>query len=309
MPIPSSPVITVIINAISGERRGPTPGQRAELARGVVASFNEPVTVAVSERRGHIRELAAAAVTSGSRLVIVWGGDGTVNEAGTALMRTATPLGIVPSGSGNGLARELGVPPDPAAAIARALTTPPRAIDAGELGGRPFFNLAGVGFDAHVASRFDRAGRRGLATYVRVSARELMTYRSATYRIDAGDAVGSAPHRALLIAFANSPQFGNGARIAPSARLDDGRLDLVVYEELSRLSTLRVFPRLFIGGIEKVRGLSIRQIERARVECDAPIIFHVDGEPVEGGSVIEARVLPGAINVCAPDASDVGRTS
>ena len=273
-----------------------------ELARTVIASFNESVTIAVSERRGHVRDLAAAAVASGSRLVIVWGGDGTVNEAGTALMNTATPLAIVPSGSGNGLARELGVPLDPAAAIAKALTTPPRAIDAGELGGRPFFNLAGLGFDARVASRFDRAGRRGLATYVRVSARELMTYRAATYWIDPGSGSGRGemtPRRALLVAFANSPQFGNGARIAPSARVDDGLLDLVVYEERSRFSTLRVLPRLFIGGIEKVRGFSIRQVERARVESDAPITFHVDGEPAQGGTVIEARVLPGAIRVCA----------
>lgn len=310
-------MITVIVNPISGGPRRRALAQRVELARTVVASFNESVTVAVSERRGHVRELAAAAVGRGSRLVIVWGGDGTVNEAGTALMGTATPLAIVPSGSGNGLARELGIPSDPAAAIARALTTPPRAIDAGELGGRPFFNLAGVGFDAHVASRFDRAGRRGLATYVRVSAREFMTYRSATYRIDPGAAADSAraassgggddrsargemtPRRALLVVFANSPQFGSGARIAPCARLDDGRLDLVVYEEVSRFSTLCVLPRLFLGGIEKVRGLSTQQIERARVESDAPITFHVDGEPVEGGRVIEARVLPGAIQVCA----------
>ena len=310
-------MITVIVNPISGGPRGRTTAQRVELARTVVTSFDEPVTIAVSERRGHVRELAAVAAHDGSRIVIVWGGDGTVNEAGTALMGTATPLGIVPAGSGNGLARELGVPTDPAAAIASALTTPPRAIDGGELGGRPFFNLAGVGFDAHVASRFDRAGRRGLATYVRVSARELMTYRSATYRIDSGTAVGSergasttgsdgrsarpeiTPRRALLVAFANSPQFGNGARIAPTARVDDGRLDLVVYEEVSRFSTLRVLPRLFIGGIERVRGLSIQQIERARVESDAPITFHVDGEPVEAGTVIEARVLPGAIRVCA----------
>jgi diacylglycerol kinase family enzyme len=310
-------VVTVIVNPISGGSRGRDLAQRVELARTVVTSFNESVTVAVSEHRGHVRELAAAAVSSGSRLVIVWGGDGTVNEAGTALMGTGTPLAMVPSGSGNGLARELGVPPDPAAAIARALTTPPRTIDAGELGGRPFFNLAGLGFDAHVASRFDRAASRGLSTYVRVSAREFMTYRSATYRIDPGAAADSAraassgdsgdrsargetpPRRALLVVFANSPQFGNGARIAPSARLDDGRLDLVVYEEVSRFSTLRVLPRLFIGGIEKVRGLSIQQIERARVESDAPITFHVDGEPVEGGRVIEARVLPGAIQVCA----------
>ena len=129
----------------------------------------------------------------------------------------------------------------PGAAIAAALRATPRAIDAGELDGRPFFNIAGVGFDAHVASCFDRAKRRGLVTYVRVSARELLTYRSTTYRIDAVAvrATASSPSaRALLVTFANSRQFGNGARIAPFARIDDGLLDLVVFEEASRFATM-----------------------------------------------------------------------
>ena len=130
---------------------------------------------------------------TGSRLVIVWGGDGSVNEAGSALLGSRVPLAIIPAGSGNGLARELGIPLQPAAALAAALKGAPRVIDAGELGGRPFFNVAGVGFDARIASRFDRAPQRGFATYVRVSAHELFTYRPETYRIDCGDPGGRLP--------------------------------------------------------------------------------------------------------------------
>jgi diacylglycerol kinase family enzyme len=195
----------------------------------------------------------------------------------------------------------------PAAAIAAALKGKPRVIDGGELGGRVFFNIAGVGFDAHIASCFDRAPRRGLRTYLQVSARELVTYRPMSYRIDcgdaagqvSGDATGDAPthRRALLVTIANSPQFGNGARITPFARVDDGRLDLVVYEEGSRFSTICALPRLFVGGIERVRGFSARQIARARIESDLPMTFHVDGEPVKGGSVLEVRVLPKALRV------------
>ena len=115
---------------------------------------------------------------AGARLVIAWGGDGTLNEVGSALAFTETPIALVPSGSGNGLARELGVNRRPERAISEALRAAPRAIDAGELGGRLFFNAAGIGLDAHLARCFDTdGGRRGLAGYVRITARELWSYR------------------------------------------------------------------------------------------------------------------------------------
>lgn len=327
-------MITVIINPISGGGGRQEATRRVEFARAALARCAEKVEILVSERRGHARELAASAAARESRLVLAWGGDGTMNEVGSALMATRTPIALIPSGSGNGLARELGVPRNPAGAIAAALRTGPRAIDAGEIGGRPFFNMAGVGFDAHVASHFDRAKGRGLATYVRVSARELLTYRSATYRIGVGDpervlprdsgerrrappegdrcgaslsgsprrgATRSGPplRRALLVTFANSPQFGNGVRIAPTARVDDGRLDLVVFEEVSRFATICALPRLFAGGAGAIRGLTVQQIECARIESDTPMTFHVDGEPVQGGTVVDVRVLPGALMICA----------
>jgi diacylglycerol kinase (ATP) len=294
-------VITLIINPISGNAHPGAIADRVEVARTALGKSGEESRVVVSDRRGHVRELATAAVHAGSRLVMVWGGDGSMNEAASALLGTDVPLALIPAGSGNGLARELGTPLQPVAAIAAALNGRPRVIDAGELGGRPFFNVAGIGFDAHIATCFDRAPRRGLATYVRVSARELLTYRAISYRIECGDSEGVAAlassQRALLVTIANSPQFGNGAKIAPFARVDDGRLDLVVYEEVSRFATLRALPKLFSGGIERVRGVTTRQIERGRIESDAPMAFHVDGEPVEGGTTLEVRVLPRALTV------------
>ena len=295
-------MITLIINPISGRARRWDVARRVELARTALSAVSEESRIVLSERRGHVRELAGAALRDGSRMVMVWGGDGSVNEAGSALLGSRTPLAIIPAGSGNGLARELGIPLQPAAAIAAALQGRPRVIDAGELAGRPFFNVAGVGFDARIASRFDRAPKRGLATYVRVTARELLTYAGGTYRIDCGDLETIAVHevrRALLVTVANSPQFGNGARIAPLAKLDDGRLDLVVFEEVSRFATICAVPRLFRGGVERVRGITTQQIERGRIESDAPMPFHVDGEPVEGGKTLEIRVLPGALAVIA----------
>jgi YegS/Rv2252/BmrU family lipid kinase len=291
-------MIAIIINPIAGGARPEAARGRAELAAAVLAASREEGEVFVTERKGHARELAAAALARGVRLIVAWGGDGTINEVGSAVAFGQTPLGIVPAGSGNGLASDLRVSQRPDRALVEALGAAPRAIDAGELGGRLFFATAGVGFDAHIASCFDRdiVGRRGFTTYLRISTRELLAYRPSTVRI-CQDA-GTCERRALLVTFANASQFGNGARIAPGARLDDGVLDLVVFEEVSRLRTLCAVPRFFAGRVTGLRGWSIEQIERAAIESDRPMRFHVDGEPVDGGTRLEARVHPGALKVC-----------
>jgi diacylglycerol kinase family enzyme len=285
-------LVTVIINPVSG---GATPDQarvRADLAARVIAATGEAAEVFVTQGRGHARELAAAAVHRGARLVFAWGGDGTINEVASSLLDTPAVLALVPSGSGNGLARELRVSRRPERAIADALGAQPKAIDVGELGGRLFVSVAGIGFDAHVAACFDRDnGARGFTTYVRITARELWTYQACTYR------VGSDARRALIVTLANAPQFGNGARIAPQAVMDDGLLDLVVVEARSKIETIWGLPRLFTGGINRLRGVSSERIERATIESDEPMWFHVDGEPVQGGTRLDAQVRPSALKI------------
>jgi diacylglycerol kinase (ATP) len=289
-------VIAIIINPVSGGTRGLPPSARTELAWNVLAAAAENGEVALTTGRNHAYELARDARARGARLVVAWGGDGTINEVARALEGGGTPLGIVPGGSGNGLARELGVDSRPARAIADALRAEPRVIDAGSLGDRMFFNVAGIGFDAHVAACFDRepGSARGFLTYIRVSARELRRYRPASYRLDEEGTFQPA----FLIAFANAGQYGNGARIAPAARVDDGRLDVVVFRERSRLATCAALPRLFTGGAARVAGWSCRPAARMVVESERPMTFHVDGEPVAGGTRLEARVHPGALRVC-----------
>ena len=150
--------------------------------------------------------------------MIVWGGDGTVNEAGSVLMGSPTALGLVPAGSGNGLAAALGVSRDPAAALADAFDAPAHRIDAGVMAGRPFFNIAGVGFDARVAALFNQraAGSRGAWPYIAIGVREGCRYCAVDYTLTL-DAM-SLRSRALLVAFANGREYGIGARIAPDAR-------------------------------------------------------------------------------------------
>jgi len=290
--------IAVIINPISGGARKDAAAGRASLAAAIIERHGESAAVFVTERSGHARELALVAVGQGARLVMAWGGDGTINEVASALAFGGVPLGIIAAGSGNGLATELGVDRRPELAIARSLQATPAAIDVGELGGRLFVNVAGIGIDAHVAWQFNQAHNvgRGFAGYVRIGARALFSYPPATYTITSGE--GRTSVRAVLVVVANGAQYGNGARIAPGARVDDGQLELVVVEERSRMMTLLQTPRLFNGTMARVTGCSIRRLREATIECADPMIFHVDGEPIQGGTTLVARVHPGALQVC-----------
>jgi diacylglycerol kinase (ATP) len=285
----------IIINPISGGVSPRAARARAQLALAVVDAHGDPAEVLMTEAVGHARELAKSAVRRGARLVMAWGGDGTISEVASALAFDEVPLGIVPAGSGNGLARELGVSLRPERAIADALQAVPRPIDLGELDGHLFANIAGIGFDAHIASRFAAATRRGFIGYAGITARALTTYVPQRYRVTTGGV--ETAHRAILVTIANSAQFGNNARIAPGARVDDGELDLVVMEERSRFGTLCRMPRLFDGTVGQVRGCTIRRVREVTIEADAPMTYHVDGEPVAGGTTLRARIHPGALMV------------
>ena len=286
-------MVSIIINPVSGGGTLATAKSRATLAAARLDAQGEQGDVHLTEHRGHAHALAAAAVRRGHQRVVAWGGDGTVNEVASALVGTDIVLGVMPAGSGNGLARELRLPTSPDLALAHALSSPVRLIDAGTLGGRWFFSIAGIGFDAHVAAAFDRdGGRRGLAGYMRITARELWRYECLHYSID-----GAQPLCALLLTFANTTQFGNGARIAPTARVDDGLLDLVTFAERSRFLTLWGLPSLFTGNAERVPGVSIRKVTGSVVESSTPMLFHVDGEPVQGDTRLEARIHAGVLRV------------
>ncbi len=291
--------VAIIINPIAGaSRRALSVAARVDLARRVAAASGESADVLVTEQAGHAGELARTACAGGARLVVAWGGDGTVNEVASALAFGDVALAIVPDGSGNGLARALRIPRDAPSALAAALRGTVRAIDAGELGGRLFFNVAGIGFDAHVAARFNTSGnrRRGLAAYVSLVAREALGYRAARYTITTPE--GRASVRSWLVVLANGTEFGNRIRIAPRARVDDGLLDLVIVKEDSRLGTLWGMRRLVTGSVERAPQWSSRPARQATIESDAPMMFHVDGEPVQGGTTLEARVHPGALKIC-----------
>ena len=260
--------------------------------------------ILVTERPGHARELAAAAVARGATHVIAWGGDGTINDVAAALVFRETSLGIVPSGSGNGLARELGVPWNPASALTVALDGRLRSIDCGELDGRLFVNVAGVGLDARVAHQFAAHGlvRRGFMQYVRISMRELLRFEAHPHTIVAG--THRMECRCLLVAIANARQYGNGAVIAPDARIDDGRLDIVVVEDRSLVRILARLPDLFRGRLKGAPGVTMLPAETFEIRAAHQVLYHLDGEPFVGAATIRGRVLARALRVRVPLAEE-----
>lgn len=299
--------VVVIINPISGTYGHPEVARsRAELAKDLLSSTGIEHEVRITEHPGHAYELACEAVEQKTSLVFAWGGDGTMNEVGRALAFSSTTLGLIPAGSGNGLARELHIPFDPVRALKSALHGTDRTIDVGEIGGKLFFNTAGIGFDAHVTAMFNNRpkGRRGLLSYVTIAARELLSYQPEEYTITIDGE--TRHHPALLIALANSRQYGNGAIVAPDASLSDGHLDLVVIQTRSPLTTLWEARRLFNGTIANSTNVEMRRITQVTITGQRLLCLQVDGEPVTNAEVsLTVRLHPSALRVRVGKVHDV----
>ena len=290
--------VVAIINPISGAGVDTHAAERrVALLEEAFARRRLQSEIFLTERAGHAKELATRAVRDAAPLVVVWGGDGTVNEAGTALLGSQTAMGLVPAGSGNGLAAALGRPHEPQAAIASALDGPVRAIDAGLFGGRPFFNIAGIGVDARIATLFNvRArGSRGKWPYIIIGIREGCRYCCEAYDIELDGEPRTV--RALLIAFANGPEYGNGIRLSAQAKLDDGLLDATIVEDRAIVARFWHARHLARGTADRAPRVLSRQVRRAFVRCASVMEYHVDGEPGRMEGTVEVAVRPHALLV------------
>jgi YegS/Rv2252/BmrU family lipid kinase len=269
----------------------------AQAAAFLSARGADPSNVFVTERPGHARELALAAVGRGISTIVAWGGDGTMNEIGTAVAYTEAALALVPSGSGNGLARELGIPFDASAALDIAFSGRLRTIDAGEIEQRFFFNVAGIGLDARVAHRFAINGleKRGFSRYIAITMRELASYQPDSLTITT--AASTVNTSSLLVAIANGRQYGNGAVIAPHAQLDDGLLDLVVVRGRSLVRACLELPFVFTGRIDRLAGVALHRTDSVEISSPAPLVYHLDGEPIAGTLSLSAKARPRALRV------------
>jgi len=294
--------VAVIINPVSGRRRRRSSDatDRAELARLVLArvacesGVDPDIAIDVTRAPGHAAELARDHVARGIGLVVAWGGDGTVHEVAGPLIGSSTALAIVPSGSGDGLARGLGLPRRPEQALRLALTGPIGSMDTGRIGDRHFLNIAGVGFDAAVGAAFNQSARRGVGAYVRGALAGVWTYRPEAYRL-VFDGVERAG-RCFVIVFANGPQYGNGLCIAPDADPADGRLNLVLVADGSAWRQVWRARRLGVRRLARAEGVHRQLVETASVEGDR-LVCHVDGETFETSGRLKVGVRPASLTI------------
>jgi diacylglycerol kinase (ATP) len=292
--------VVAIINPISGAGMDPSAAtRRATLIRDELTKRDLKASIEITRRGGHARELALAAVQDRADLLIVWGGDGTLNEVGTAAAGSDTAIGIIPAGSGNGFAAALGIPRDPVRALAKALGPRLQAIDVGVLGERRFLNVAGIGIDARIAALFNQRARgsRGKWPYISIGVTQGCRYKSLEYTVQLD--ADPVRYRALLIAFANGREYGMGARLAPRAQLDDGLLDAFIVEDRPVVSRFWHARHLARGTVDRAPRVVTAKVRTAVVESSEPIEYHVDGEPGTAMGRLEIGVLPGALKVRA----------
>ena len=288
----------IIINPVSGGRhRGVPAAARVEMAKEALQRWSAEGDVVLTKAADHARDLAREAVAARMDLVIAWGGDGTINEVASALVGAEPALGVVRAGSGNGAARELGILADPAQALDAAFRGPAHAIDTGEIDGRFFLNIAGIGLDATMARLFNQLGgdARGFRNYLPTTLRNGFGYRAKPYRLTVDGEQRDVD--ALVLAIANMPQYGNNAVVAAHARPDDGVLDLVVVGEHGVLGRLGLAARAFTRSLHRSSRVRTSQVRHVVVESPDPILFHVDGECFDGGCRVEAKVKAGSLRV------------
>ncbi len=284
--------VLFVVNPISGGKKKKSFEKRV-IADLDLALYDAKFTF--TEYAGHANELASQAVADQMDVVVAVGGDGTINEIASALTGTDTVLGIIPEGSGNGLALYLGIPLNERAAIRRLNGFEHMTIDSGVINGLPFFNMAGLGFDASVSDRFANDNIRGPIGYLRAVLREISTYKPKRYTLDIDGK--SIEREAFMISVANSPQYGNNAYVAPQASVTDGLLDVCIIHKFPLYTTPMMVFHLFNKSADRSEYVEIIPGKQIRIERETADAVHVDGEPKEMGAVLEISVNPGTLRI------------
>lgn len=258
--------------------------------------------VAYTERAGHAIEIASKAAEEKADVVVAVGGDGTINEIARSLVHTDTALGIIPCGSGNGLARHLHIPMEPKKALEVLNDGCTDIIDYGKINGTDFFCTCGVGFDAFVSLKFAHAGKRGLLTYLEKTLLESLKYQPETYELETEDAV--TKYKAFLIACGNASQYGNNAYIAPQATLTDGLLDVTILEPFTVLDVPSLAFQLFNKTIDQNSRIKTFRCKKLCIRRTVPGVVHFDGDPMETGTDVNIELIKRGLRVVVPKAAE-----
>ena len=287
--------ILAVINPISGT-------SNKEFMPETIARCIDPdkfdVVVRFTQHASHATLLTEEAIKEGFYGVIAVGGDGTINEVAAALRDSSTALGIIPCGSGNGLARHLGIPMNEQKALEIINLDNIEALDYCTANDRPFFCTCGVGFDAHVSQKFAEAKKRGPLSYIQKTLVEYLKYRCKTYSIEMNDRV--VTEKAFVIACGNASQYGNNAFITPRASMHDGLIDVTVIHPFTPLDTAVLGVLLFTRHIDQDTNINTFRTSELTIHRPKPDVMHIDGEPIMMDADIHIKCHKAGIKIFLP---------
>jgi len=282
-----------ILNPNSGTSLGRNSDAVVNTIETTAKKYGNQAHILFTESRGHATELVRKNLDSKNwKAIVAVGGDGTVNEVATPLVNQAVSLGILPLGSGNGLARHLGLPLTLDTSLVSLFEGKSITIDSARLNDIPFFCTAGMGFDAYVGHLFSQQEQRGLSTYVSVSFRAFWDYKPQSFLLNGIET------KAFSLTFANAGQFGNNAWIAPNADLQDGLLDICTIKPFPLWFGTNLAYQLFTKQMKQSDFIDYQNVTTSKVETDRPPMIHYDGEPLQlETNIIKIAINPKSLNV------------
>jgi len=271
---PKPEKIFLIINKYAGHKEG---AKAIDIVVPYLEKKDYLVEYSFTQHPGHATELASKASSDGFNLVVAVGGDGTVNEVAQGLIGSSTPIGIIPMGSGNGLARELGISMNMHQSTRILIDGKNLHLDVCRLNDQRFLCTSGIGFDAMIADKMSKASSRGFLKYVQLVVQESLNYKPLDVRMKIDGVLIAEP--VFLITFANASQFGNNAYIAPGASMTDGLIDVVVVKKFPKIWMPVFAVALFTKLIPKLPFVECYKAKKIDLETVNTTVFHFDGEP------------------------------
>ncbi len=264
----------------------------------VCAQLKLDCTIEYSQHKGHATQLARQAVSNGHKLVFAMGGDGTVNEVAQGLVHTTAALGIIPIGSGNGLARHLQVPLRTTQALGLLGKHQVIQMDTLLINNQLSVNVSGIGFDAHVANKFGKNSKRGLLGYIKLVMQEFKNFKEFEVRATIGQR--SWMQKSFIIALANSSQFGNNVLVAPFASVCDGEMEICFIRKAPLIQAVNMTIKMFTGRIHRSSWVDIQKASQFLAECSQPIPFHIDGEACTPVNKFLVKIQPASLRMIVP---------
>jgi len=285
-----------IINKYSGA------GFRAGLEGQIISqcdALHLECTIEFTQERGHAKELAIKASALGFTKVFAVGGDGTVNEVAQGLVNSETAMGIIPKGSGNGLARHLHIPMNIRKSLSLLSSQKTIQMDTLRVNDKLSVNVSGIGFDGHVAGLFGKNGKRGLFGYLKLVTKEFFSFKEFPMQITVDNQIF---HRnAFVLALANSSQFGNNATVSPYASICDSLVDVCLIKKVPLYQSIGFVNKLFSGKIDTSGFVEIIQAKKLNILFPKPMPYHIDGEPMDPESYFNVVLEPASLTIIVPD--------